>query len=183
MYSPAKWIHLPYLRVSSYAAKARRLIPAIAIGILGPCNAPPWWAKVEPEYRDEVRLFSSLCGNLCPPLDNLNLIVHKAPIPVALLGENVLGLCRSRIENLVFFREVILNADVHTSAAQERATLWHEFFHCIAGSDHVEQGDFDLMAPYDYSREFYEKNWDALVEATFCRLAEERLVERKGCDT
>ena len=134
-----------------------------------------------PHHREEVQRFLTTCGTLCPPLSSVHLVVQDVPLfPPPEVGP-IVGSCRMAIEGLRLVRYVSLNSLSYGTPAQRRATLWHELLHCLADEGHTKIGEFDLMDPYDQPTQFYEQNWDALVTATFCRVALQRGIERKGC--
>lgn len=121
--------------------------------------------------------FMEECGPLCPPLQGLNLSVRDE-----LLDPPVVGRCRIYIQGFQLVREVRIELFYAGSELQRKATLWHELMHCVAGSDHVAEGELDLMDPYDKPHYFYVTHWDTLVKNSFCRIARERGIERKGCE-
>ena len=181
-------VHLPHRPVPCHSSKAdcivrhvRFFASACALGILGPSVTPPWWAEVKPSYRQEVLAFMDECGPLCPPLQGLNLSVTDALLPPLPDGGLIVGRCRVYIQGLRLIREVRVDLFYAGSDLQRKATLWHELLHCVAGSDHTPEGEMDLMDPYDKTHYFYVEHWDTLVKNSFCRIARERGMQRKGC--
>lgn len=159
------------------------MVLAGALEILGTSvRAPfPWWANTAPHYRDEVEEFVKECGSLCPPLTEINLVVKDDLLPFEFVLKDAIAMCRIYILNLRLVREVTIDLRYKGLPMQQKATMWHELAHCILFEDHVQRFDFDLMDPHDRSNDFYVKHWDALVKATFCRIAADRRIERKDC--
>lgn len=135
-----------------------------------------------PKYRQEVVAFMEECGPLCPPLQGLNLSVKDETLPLTDEGTTIVGRCRIYIQGLRLMREVRIELFYTGSELQRKATLWHELLHCVADSGHVGEGQLDLMDPYDKPHYFYVTHWDTLVKNSFCRIARERGLERKGCE-
>lgn len=97
-------------------------------------------------------------------------------------GSTAVGRCRIYFQGLKLVREIRVELLYIGSDLQHKATIWHELLHCAADSDHVAEGTLDLMDPYDQPHAFYVQHWDRLVHNSFCRIARERGIERKGCE-
>lgn len=183
MRSPRKWLPIPHISTHPYARKATCFALAAALVILGPSVGPDyhWLTNTPAHYKEEVLEFVKECGTLCPRLSQINLRIRDDIVTPPPEVPEAIAMCTVYIANLRLVREVTMDIRYKGSPLQQRATLWHELIHCILLEDHVERWDFDLMDTHDRSHEFYEENWDALVHATFCRIAKKRQVKRKGC--
>ena len=80
------------------------------------------------------------------------------------LPEDQIGLCQLHWSDISttgapLYAEIYIDPAVQCEA-QLRATLYHEFGHCLLYQEHTRQG---IMRDYSYSCEYYEYNWDSLV--------------------
>jgi hypothetical protein len=133
---------------------------ALALLLLAGCGQK---TNINPNVQKYFTQFEVLYGKRLKPVET-----EFNP-----LGTEAIAKCRTKYEPItghVLKRTIVIDMEQLNNLdceKQKTAVIWHEILHCELNRKHVPLGLKSFMEPNVYSCEYYEANWQILINEMF----------------